>query len=285
MKEHGSKRIINYDKDLSFEEFAELVWPCHASEVFIKKLWRAPKPSEKIDFDTACLLIDDIDVENSCWPLITRTILRRWKLRSPKTLKQISVGDKIAVDAYPFDYYNRTLECISKMCSDSSYWRDCGCFKVFQMKDPERIFIIEDEYSLDFIYYWWCYHLYKPLERLKLFDNKELTDDFLKNLEEEMEKWDKHNELINYIIAHKDEYVSAQDGKKSNNIDWIANDLKKGNTYVQESEEFCDKCGKPLLSIYCETSGINYSTYDVLICPNCKIDYWIDFGSLTCVIV
>lgn len=295
MKDHGSKRIINYDKDLPFEEFAELVWGYikwynvkYIAPVFEKKLWRAPTLSEKIDFDTASFLIEDIDRKCSCWPLITRTILKRWKLRSPKTLQQILVGDKIAIDAYPFDYHNRTLECISKICSDSLSWWDWGYFKVFQMKDPEIIFIIEDGCGFNYIqftYYWWFYHLNNPLENLRLLDNKELDDDFLKDLKEKMEEWDKHNELIKYIIAHQDEYVSAQDGKKSHNIHWIANDLKNGNTYARESIEFCDKCGRPLLSIYHETSGINYSTYDVLICPDCKIDYWIDFSTLTSVVV
>ncbi len=243
--------------------------------------------SEKIDFDTASLLIEDIDRKCSCWPLITRTILKRWKLRTPKTLQQILVGDKIAIDAYPFDYHNRTLECISKMCSDYSLnWLDLGSFKVFQMKDPETIFIIKDEYYyIEFKYYWWCYHLDEPLKHLRLLDNSELDDDFLESLEEEMKKWDKYNELINYIIAHKDEYVLPKGGERSDNIDWIARDLKNGNTSVHTSEHLCNKCGRPLLSVYCETSGINYETYDVLICPNCKIDYWIDFSTLTSVIV
>ena len=201
---HTAKRIINYDKDLPFEEFAELVAydVDIPAKVFFKKLWRIPKLSEQIDFDTASLLMCDIDMANHCWPLITRTILKRWTLRSPKTLKQISVWDKIALDAYPFDYHNRTLECVSKMCNDNilSGWDFC-CFKVLQMKAPEIIFIIKDEYScMELYYYRWCYHLDEPVEHLRLLDNRKLDDDFLKELNEKMEEGDKYNELINKII-------------------------------------------------------------------------------------
>lgn len=275
---HIPNHIIKYNEDLSFVEFAELVW-CDINDLFaiFSKTSIIPESLEKIDFDTACILIDDIDKLHYWWPIMISTILKRWNLRSSKTLKQISVGEKIAIDIYPFNHYNRKLECISKMChGDHGDWDyiDGNPFKMFQMKNPDKIFIIEDSDWENFKYHWWYYHLNDPLENLRLLDNKKLNEDYLNNLGEEIEKCNKYNELINDIIIHKDEYVTPN--WKKSNINYVAKALKNGNSYINQSKEVCDKCWNSLSSIYYESSWINYSYYHILICPNCKIDYWID---------
>jgi hypothetical protein len=282
---HIPKKFVNYDKDLPFDEFAELVWPFiewanvkYVSEVFAKKFWRMPILSEKIDFDTACSLIDDIDWLQG-WPLRVPTFLKRWKLISRKKLKDISMWENIVIDLFPFDYYNRKLECISKMCNDGKH----SNFKIFQMKDPYKLFIIEESkyyWNTTFSYQWWNYHLDEPREHLNLFhgflfETAKLDEKDLEDFEEGIKECDKFNEIINEIITHKDEFVSSKDGRKSN-INALVKDIKSGYSNVVESKTVCKKCWRNLFSVSYETTGINFSYYNVLICPHCKIEYWID---------